>query len=195
MVGSNNVSKHKLGSVLVAIVVAMVWGLASTIDSVDVKVDGTTHTFTYEWWIPSVILLGGLVAIPVGLVLRRSTSRFGWALLIGGPIAALGVAPSLFLDRSVVDDQHFSVRSGIWGMTAVHDVVYDKLANVRYIVEESTGRRGRTNYSYYLVCTNRDGTTAKIPMGNHCAEAAAVEFLKQAAALNVPIHDETHGRN
>ncbi|WP_442484867.1 hypothetical protein [Aeoliella sp. SH292] len=166
-------------------------GLAS--GCVEEKVDGTTHTFTYDWWIPTVMLLGGVLAIPIGLALRRTSSRFGWALIIGGPIAALGVAPSLFLDRSVVDDQHFSVRSGIWGMTAIHDVDYDQLAHVRYIVEESTGRRGRKNLDYYLVCTHRDGSSSKIPMGNPCAEAAAVEFLRRATALNIPIHDETHG--
>ena len=110
--------------------------------------DGPTRTFTYELWLPLSVFLGGVLAAPAGLFLRNSSSRFGWGLLLGGPIAALFFAPSLFRDRVVVSDTSLSIRSGIWGLTALHEVKYDDLRGVRIISEQVTGRRGskRTNY-------------------------------------------------
>jgi hypothetical protein len=193
MVGSDKVSKHKLGWVLVAIVVAMVWGLASTIESVDVKVEGSTHTYTYLWWIPTLILLGGLVSVSSGLALRRRPNApLTFALLVVLPFAAFTFGPSMYFDRWVVGDKQLSVRTGFWGMRTFNDIVYDDLASVRYYALSNLGRRGG-GATYYLVCTDHDGTVARVPLESACSKPAAAEILNRIAARRIPIHDEIHG--
>lgn len=158
---------------------------------VDEAIDGSTQTFTYEWWVPLTVLFGGLVAAPAGWFLRNLSARIGWGLLIAGPIAAIFFAPSLFRDRVVVDDSRFSVRTGIWGFTAVHEVKYDDLKQVRITFEETRGRRGSKRKNYYLVCERKDGSSAKVSVNNDVALAAAPAFLKKVSDRNIPIVDET----
>ena len=157
-------------------------------------VNGSTITVTNELWVPLASLVGGIAAAPAGWLLRKKSARFGWGLLIMSPLVVFGIVPSLYLDRAVVDDDHFSLRTGIWGMTAVHDVKFADLNRIRLISEESTGRRGRKRTDYYLLCERKDGTTAKVPLGNKVAETAAPRLIERAQALNVPIVDET-GQN
>src|SRR5688572_16715006 len=104
--------------------------------------------FSYELWLPLVLLVGGVVAAPAGWYLRKSAGRGAWALLIGGPVAALMFAPSLYRDRVTVSADSFAMSTGIWGMTSVHDVKFAEVNRMRLIMEESRGRRGRKNYNY-----------------------------------------------
>ena len=158
---------------------------------VDESVDGSVRTYTYELWVPLTILVGGLLAAIWGWFLRDTFGRYGWALLIGGPIAALFFAPSMFFDRAVVSDTSYSLRTGIWGMTATHEVEYEDLQLILVTSEEKRGRRGRRTTHYYLRCKRKDGTEAKVPLGNKISEAAAPYFLEQAAELGVPILNQT----
>jgi len=153
--------------------------------------DGPTRTFTYELWVPASVLIGGLAAAPAGWFLRKSSARFGWGLLFVAPIAAIFFAPSLFLDRAVVDDNTFSLRTGIWGLTAVHEVRFDDLKTVRIIAEETSGRNGSKRKNYYLICERIDGSTSKVPVNNNVAQAAAPRFLEKIADRGIPIQDET----
>lgn len=155
------------------------------------KVDGSTQSFTYELWVPLSALVVGIVAAPAGWFLRKTSQRFGWGLLIIGPLAAIFLAPSLFRDRAVVDDSGFSLRTGIWGLTAVHEVRFEELQRVRIISEEVTGRRGSKRTEYFLLCERKDGTTAKVPVNNKVAQAAAPHFLKRVSDHGIPIADET----
>ncbi|MBI3861172.1 MAG: hypothetical protein HY290_04685, partial [Planctomycetia bacterium] len=142
------------------------------------EVHGSTITVSNELWVPLVTLLGGIVAAPIGWYLREKTARIGWGLLILSPVVVIGFVPSLFLDRAVVDDAHFSLRTGIWGLTAVHDVKFSELSRVRLISEESRGRRGSKRTNYYLLCERKDGTSAKVPLGNKVAETAAPHLIE-----------------
>jgi hypothetical protein len=49
--------------------------LCCTSGCIQETTEGSTHTFTYEWWVPTAALLGGLVAVPAGWMLRRSSAR------------------------------------------------------------------------------------------------------------------------
>ena len=158
------------------------------------EVDGSTITYSNELWVPLTALVGGIVAAPAGWFLRNKSSRLGWVLMILSPIVAFGIAPSLFLDRAVIDATHFSLRTGIWGLTAVHDVKFSELTLVRLISEESRGRRGSKHTNYYLVCERRDGTSAKVPLGNSVAEAAAPRLIDRARSLNISVVNQT-GQN
>ena len=154
-------------------------------------IEGTTHTFTYEWWVPLSTVAGGLVASVGGWFLKDTIARLGWGMLIAGPLLIVLLAPSMFFDKAVVDETGMAINVGIWGSTSVHDVRYQDLQVIRIVMEESRGRRGRIDENYYLVCTRKDGTSAKVPLGGAVAEEAALPFLEYADAAGVPIVNET----
>lgn len=109
------------------------------------------------------MLVGGVIAAVAGWFLREITARFGWALLVLGPLGAILGAPSFFRDRVVVDDSKFSMRSGIWGLTSTHEVVYADLQRVRATSEESVGRRGRRKTNYFCSANERTARPRKFP--------------------------------
>jgi hypothetical protein len=137
--------------------------------------------------------LGGIVAATIGWNLRQKSGRFGWVLLIGGPIATIFFAPSMFLDRVTVDDTGFSRRSGIFGMTAVQDVTFVDVSGMRLTSEEERGRRGRKVTKYYLYCDRKSGEAVKFPVNNAVCEAALLQILRTAAAAGIRIDDNISG--
>lgn len=155
------------------------------------SVDGDRQQFTYELWLSGLVLVGGIVAIPAGLALRKRIPRLGWSLLIGGPLAAFGFAPSLFFEKVTLNDKTLHVQSGIWGMTAIHSVSLDDLKSVRLIVEHSTGRKGRKVQKYYLMCDLKSGGSSKIPVNNNVTEAAAPHFIQRVRERGIPVYDQT----
>ena len=165
--------------------------LLFTCGCVSETTDGSSQTFTYELWVPISVLVGGIVAGFAGWFFRRSLGNFGWGLLILGPIVAIFFAPSLLQDRVVIDDSKLSMRSGIWGLTVVHEVQYDELKQVNIISEVVSGRRGRKRTNFYLQCLRNDGTTAKVPINNGVAETAAPHFLDRISELGILVVDKT----
>ena len=55
------------------------------------------HVIQFALWVPAAIFLGGIVAGAAGFFLRKHITRFGWGLLIAGPIIGLGIGPSMML--------------------------------------------------------------------------------------------------
>lgn len=153
--------------------------------------EGAETVFQYELWLPVIVLLAGVVASPAGWMLRKRSARLGWILMIGGPVAALLFAPSLYRDRVTVSDEGFHVRTGIWGLTAVHDVRFSQVRSITITAEETVGRRGRKKITHYFVCDLKVGGQAKVPINNGVTEAAGESILAHAAAQNIPIIDQT----
>jgi hypothetical protein len=152
---------------------------------------GTSKIFTIELWVSGLILILGLIAAPAGWMLRETSQRFAWILMVAGPIMVLGVAPSLFMNKTTVTPDEITVRSGIWGMTGNHHVKYDNLNSVRLTTEVSRGRRGSRNVNHYLVCECKDGTSSKLSLSNDCTEKAAPYFLAHLQTRGIPIADES----
>lgn len=155
--------------------------------------EGGRQVFQYELWVPLVTVLGGLLAIPVGLVLRGRVARLGWGLLIAGPLLTLVFAPSLFRERVSVGQEGFEVRSGIWGLTATHAIAFADVQEIRITSETTRSRSGRRT-SYYLNCDLKNGGSSKVSINNAVTEAAADTILRQASAHRIPIHDATGSR-
>ena len=150
----------------------------------------STTTFRYEYYVPALVFLGGIVAAPLGWVARQRSARFGWTLLILGPIAALGFAPSLFGERMIVDGDHFEAHSGAWGTTS-QSVKYADMKGLRLTSEVTTGRRGKKKTNYYFECEMKSGPTIKVPMASKIDAAAALPILLQVKLHDIPISNET----
>lgn len=149
------------------------------------SVEGTTHTYANELWVPLSLFFGGVAGAVGGWFLRKKTDRVAWAMIIGGTLAVLA-SPATYLDRVIVSDSAMNVRVGLWVFSDPIEVEYENLRDVRLIVEESRGRRGRKNHSYFLMCSQKDGETVKIPVNNDVAEAAVQLFVDRISELGIP---------
>ena len=146
---------------------------------------GSTQTFAYDWWVPLSVIAGGIAAAPIGWVLRSKSERYGWGLLIAGPLfAVLGLF--LFSERAVLDDSGF-VTSRLFNK---QEVKFDTLKMVRISSEVVTGRRGRRETKFFVTCTRTDGTTEKIGVTNAVLEAALPKFIEKVAQRDVQIINE-----
>ena len=66
-------------------------------------------------------------------------------------------------DRVVVDDAGFHSRTGVWGLSAVHDVAYNDVQTVRVISETTRTRRGGKRTNDYFLCEMKAGNAVKFP--------------------------------
>ena len=136
-----------------------------------VSENGNT-TISFESWVPLLIAVGGLFAVPIGLLLFTKKQKFwGIVLIILGPLAAIALAPGMFQDHVVVSKDHFFSRHGFWWSPITHEVKYDDLNRVHVTVEEKTGRRGRKSYSYFFECSFKNGKQERVPLGDLMKEA------------------------
>src|SRR5262245_20365249 len=146
--------------------------------------------FSYQIWVPLMVVLGGLAALPVGIVLIvRKKYFWGYILAIGGPLAAVVIAPGMFLDRVIVDQEGFYSRHGFWWDSTIHQIRYDELVLVRLVVEEKIGRGGRKNYSYYFDCSFKTRTAERVPLGDVMRQAIpeiAEQFRKHGVQVQIP---------
>lgn len=147
--------------------------------------DGTVYSF--QTWIPALLVVAGVAGVPGGILLFRRKSRFwGVVLVVVGPVIASVVAPGMFLDKVVVGEDGFTSRHGFWWNPSIHTVRYDDLSQVRLTVEERSGRRGK-KYSYYFDCDLKSGRQERVPLGDIMREAVP-EIAGQFRKHGVPVH-------
>lgn len=182
------VSVRSVRVISAAVAAALVVGVSGCVRE---TVDNGERIFQFELWLPLVALLGGFALIPVGWMLRSVWARLGWGLLLLGPIAALGFAPSLFMEKSVVRPDGFEVHTGIWGLTAGDSANFADISRIRITAETSRTRRGGKSTTYYLNCDRKSGGSGKFPMGSDVTKAAAVAILEAAREHGIPIEDRT----
>lgn len=89
-----------------------------------------------------------------------------------------------------MDDQHFSLRTGLWFTPTVHDVPFEALSQIDIVSEKRTGRGGERE-EYYLLCHRKTGGAEKVPVGDLMGQGAAAKILETAKRRGVPIVDRT----
>jgi hypothetical protein len=148
------------------------------------EVTGETTTYSAAIWAGLLVILGGLCAIPIGLVITARTWR-GWLVVAVGPIISFTIGPSLLLDTVKVDANHFECRYGAWWSPSQFNIRFDELQSMQHIVEEKQGRRGKT-YNHYLICNYKNGHSTKVSVGDLMKQALD-DILNRARARNVPV--------
>ena len=142
--------------------------------------------FSFQLWVPLLVVLGGLLAIPIGLVqFARGKRLAGIFLAVAGPVAAVAIAPGIFLDRVVVNQEGFYSRHGFWWDPTIHQIRYSELNLVRLGYETKTGRRG-ISYSYHFDCFFKSGKQERVPLGDIMREALP-EIAEQFRSHGVPV--------
>ncbi|HEX5447488.1 MAG TPA: hypothetical protein VFW87_26975 [Pirellulales bacterium] len=160
--------------------------LAATAGCVRETSDGSGEAFQYELWAPLAMLVAGAAAAPAGWFLRSRSTRLGWGLLVLGPVFALALAPSLYLERTTVDDGGFHIRSGIWGSTAVFDLNFSDIRSIRFTSETRATRRGQRT-EHFMMCALASGGETKIPVNNDVKRAAVRAIVRRASEHGISV--------
>lgn len=129
----------------------------------------------FAFWVPLAVILGGLAAGVIGFFLKRVNSKYGWTLLIVGPVAALVAGPGMFNDHLIVDDDHFELQTGFWFSPKVHNVKFADIVEIE-IKDEQNGR----NRSTSMFCKSKNGTVDKVPVGDLMKQGAMDRIIERA---------------
>lgn len=148
-------------------------------------VQGDETVYSFAGWVGALVILGGLVAFPVGLLISQRSWR-GYIIVVGGPLIALLVGPSMYTDRVKVDEQHFECRYGFWWSPSIFNIRFDDLRHIEWETEVKTSRRGGQEYNYFLLCVYKDGRRDKVAVGTLMRQAVE-EILQRARERSVPI--------
>ena len=154
---------------------------------VDRTVTGDSTTYDYAWWVPVVVLVSALVAVPAGLMIRRRSGRAGVGLLILGPVLGVVILPAMILDKVKVDSEHFETHYGIWFAPSKHNVRFDDLRELRLVTYEERGRRGRRTTKQKFVCVHKSAAPQDTVHLGTLVKEAAPEILKRAAERGVAL--------
>lgn len=104
---------------------------------------------------------------------------------LAGPLVAGAIAPGMYLDRVIVNQDGFYSRHGFWWDPTIHRITYEELKLVRLAVEEQSSRRGKT-YTYYFDCSFKSGKQERVPLGDIMREAVP-EIAEQFRRHGVPV--------
>jgi hypothetical protein len=146
------------------------------------SVEGAASVYGFADWVRMLVIVGGLIGVPVGWLLRRWSDRLGFVLMGLSPILLIIVAPGLFNDRVVVDAEHSEARYGFWFAPSDHHVRFDDLQQIRYVLVRDSRGRG----SYELQCQTRLGDVVTVHAGDLVSKAVP-EILERARARGVPV--------
>jgi hypothetical protein len=146
--------------------------------------EGNTSTYRFAWWLGPAVIVGGIVGIPVGWYLRKTVPRWGWALMILGPCMIVLVAPAMYSDRVVIDDEHFEATYGFWFSPTTQNVKFQELSQIEFV--GVPGNRGRTNYE--LHCMSAARGMFVVPAGDLVRQTVP-EILSRAKAKGVVVLD------
>jgi hypothetical protein len=145
---------------------------------------GNESFYQFASWLGPVIIGAGILAIPIGWLTRKS--KLGFVLMCMGPVLLLFVAPAMYSDRVVIDDDHFEAHYGLWFNPSVRNVRFSDLREIRYVSVQGT--RGRIKYE--LHCVNKNGNEAVVPAGD-LIKYTVQEIMTRAKAKGVIIVDQT----
>jgi hypothetical protein len=146
---------------------------------------GNQSLYRFDWWLGPAVIGAGILAVPIGWFVRKQNARWGFVLMVMGPVLLAIVAPAMYSDRVLIDDAHFEARYGFWFSPSEHNIRFDDLQAIRYIAIPA--RRGRTKYE--LRCARKSGGEATVHAGD-LVRNAVPEILTRARAKGIIVLDQ-----
>ncbi|MGC8642741.1 MAG: hypothetical protein ACP5XB_23020 [Isosphaeraceae bacterium] len=143
---------------------------------------GDQAVYRFAWWLGPAVIAGGILAEPVGWYLRKVNRKWGFVLMVMGPVLLVAVAPAMYSDRVAVDKEHFEAKYGLWFRPTEKSVRFDDLREIRLVGVK--GNRGRINYE--LRCFTKTGETRIVPAGD-LLKNTVPEILERAKAKGVNV--------
>jgi hypothetical protein len=146
---------------------------------------GNASVYQFAWWLGPMVIAIGLLGIPMGWLLRKWSRKWGFVLMGMAPLLLLIVAPAMYSDRVLIDDEHFEARYGFWFNPSVQHLRFDGLREIRYV--EVPDNQGKTNYE--LQCVSKTGQVSVVPAGD-LVNNAVPEILARAKESGVRVVDD-----
>ena len=144
--------------------------------------DGNQTIYRFASWLGPVIITIGVVCLPLGWFLRGWNSTWGWVLMIMGPLLVAFIAPAMYSDRVLIDDEHFEARYGAWFDPSVHNLRFQDLREIRYV--GVADHRGRTKHEMH--CIAKTGQATVVHSGD-LVKFTVPEILARAKARGVVV--------
>lgn len=160
---------------------------AAGTDFIQETVRGSTVVVSCRLRVP--ISIFAVAAIIAFLGFRFRKSGIGARLLILGSMLLLLMAPTLLLDRAVVDEAGMTLNSGIWS-TRKHRFDYAELAGFQLMTGENRAYKGQREQYHYLIGEFRVGETVKVTVSDRISRTALPRFLRELKARNISLIDE-----
>ncbi len=148
---------------------------------------GEQSVYHFAWWVGPAIICASILGAVGAWFLREWSMKLAIGLMIAAPLAAIFIAPAMFLDKVVVDDHHFEARYGFWFNPTRHDIRFEDLLQIQYV--SRTGNRGRK--SYEMLCIDQSGQTTVVHAGD-LVRSTVPEILDRAKAKGVVVINYVH---
>jgi hypothetical protein len=147
---------------------------------VDRKDDNGVSTYSFATWMLSLpILLGAFLAV-VGLLTRKGTRAWiSYVFLALGPLVALLGVPMMAMDRTVVDDEHFTSSHGLPWAREEFSHRFDEISSIDIDRIITKRQNGPESNSYFLDCKLKNGGNDRMQVGN-VMESAVPQILGNA---------------
>jgi hypothetical protein len=132
-----------------------------------------------------LIIAGGCLTIVLGWVLRKWTPKWGFVLICMGPFLLIIVAPAMYSDYVLIDDEHFETSYGFWFSPTVQNLRFKELREIRFV--EVPRRRGGTEIE--LQCITHAGEI-HVVHGGSLVTNTVPEMLARAKAKGVLVPNQ-----
>jgi hypothetical protein len=152
--------------------------------------EGDSIHITYELWVWFSLFFGGIAVSVAGWFLRGFSECLGWFMMLGGASGALFFGPSTFLENAKLTPSKFNLNFGFYATTHF-EVKLDEIFSATVNMEETSGKRGRTNKHYYFVCVEKNGKLTKLPLSNAICEKAIPHLAARIRGRGINIIDRT----
>ncbi len=138
-------------------------------------VEGSKLTVKFATWVPIAVILGGIAAGVGGFFLKRYNTKYGWTLLVLGPVMAVIVGPGMLKDHLIVDDDHFELETGFWFMPTKHSIRFDEIRSIE-IKEEPNGKSTKVT----MYCRKNNNEMVAVPVGDLMKQGALDRIVQRA---------------
>lgn len=151
-------------------------------------IENNSLTITNEWWVPALFGLAGLAAIALGIFLIMRKFDWYWAIIsiVLGVMSLAYFTPDSALTKVVINDKSFYSSSGFLFLLEETKINFQDVQQVTERVKESTGRRGRKEYTNFLVFNEKDGTKEELKF-NGVIKEALPELLEKIMENGIEI--------
>ena len=143
---------------------------------------GQSVTFHNAWWVWAGIIAVGLIFMPIGFGLLRSDRRLAFGMILMGPLAIIGLAPTFYRAQVTVDDQGVETRQAFWGLSSANSVRFADAAKLRS--GQEAGRRGKMHEVLFFDL--KSGGVTPIHITGDMMREARSEIIRRAKAAGIP---------
>lgn len=149
------------------------------------QVENDTTTFTFEWWVAALFIVGGLIVSAIGIYIISTKKRFRGALAVLVGIIAIVVGPGFFTEYATISDNELAATKGSWLTRSVVKVPFDEVDDVRVSVS-ARWRRFRSTNNYVLVFTMKERGAQQLALEG-LTQAALPDIVAQLKRRNIDI--------